>query len=361
MVSLKSFKLIGEVDGCGDNQQMMPTVLPLSSSSSSNKLMQDQLVIESDTAPANQESSTTVVSNSNSREDRQLTGRRFRQHPTAMSNSGKSIVTVSLPTKDDADDDKPTTVQPDGLSTKSSASSISIVVVGHQSDGQQAMQPPEATPTSSTVDFTPDDDLSQPSSLINEPAEHHQMKVPLDDANNYFHHLNASKDLTSKRSPMIIEDGLNMYMSAKQRQQAGQPARPRKQLINNNTTGEHFEIVWSNLSYKIEPKWYKKINFLDQVFSHFLPGQTIDSHSSATSTASSSAGMQDNQHQMHFNDMKLQGQQAHQQSGANSANVKPSLDSIEIFTNLNGTIKSGQMTAVLGPSGKYIIIIVIRN
>lgn len=100
------------------------------------------------------------------------------------------------------------------------------------------------------------------------------------------------------------------------------------------TEGEHFEIVWSNLSYRIEPKWYKKINFLDQVF------QTIDSHSSASSTASSSAGMNDNQHQMHAT------------AQADAPRAKTSLDPIEIFTNLNGTIKSGQMTAVLGPSGK---------
>lgn len=100
------------------------------------------------------------------------------------------------------------------------------------------------------------------------------------------------------------------------------------------TEGEHFEIVWSNLSYKIEPKWYKKINFLDQMF------QTIDGHSSASSTASSSAGMNDNQHQMHAT------------AQAEAIRPKTSLDPIEIFTNLNGTIKSGQMTAILGPSGK---------
>lgn len=97
--------------------------------------------------------------------------------------------------------------------------------------------------------------------------------------------------------------------------------------------GEHFEIIWSNLGYRIEPKWYKRINLIN----HFMSGQTVDNHSSATSTASSSAGMNDDQHQMH----------------ATEARPKSSLDPIEIFTNLNGTIKSGQMTAVLGPSGEY--------
>lgn len=110
---------------------------------------------------------------------------------------------------------------------------------------------------------------------------------------------------------------------------------------------EHFEIIWSNLSYKIEPKWYKKINFIDRLFNHLMPGQTMDNHSSATSTASSSAGMNDNQHQMHTSanaDRQLQQQLNLQQ--------RLPLEHIQIFKNLNGTIKSGQMTAVLGPSGK---------
>lgn len=115
------------------------------------------------------------------------------------------------------------------------------------------------------------------------------------------------------------------------------------------TDGQHFEIVWSNLSYKIEPKWYKKINFLDKIFSHILPGQTVDTHSSATSTASSSVGINDNQQQIHNSSANATDTQLN--SNLNDKQ-KSSLDPIEIFTNLNGTIKSGQMTAVLGPSGK---------
>lgn len=118
----------------------------------------------------------------------------------------------------------------------------------------------------------------------------------------------------------------------------------------NQMMGDHFEIVWSNLSYKIEPKWYKKINFFDRALAHFMPGQTIDSHSSATSTASSSAGMNDNQHQMHHSSSQSNHADAHLH-GSLGAKPKSALDPIEIFTNLNGTIKSGQMTAVLGPSG----------
>lgn len=110
--------------------------------------------------------------------------------------------------------------------------------------------------------------------------------------------------------------------------------------------GDHFEIVWSNLSYRIEPKWYKKIDFLDRALSYLMPGQTVDNHSSATSTASSSAGMNDNQHQMHTSTNNVDSHLN------NPIKMKSPTDPIEIFTNLNGTIKSGQMTAVLGPSGK---------
>lgn len=97
-----------------------------------------------------------------------------------------------------------------------------------------------------------------------------------------------------------------------------------------HTESDHFEIVWSNLSYKIQPKWYKKFNYIDRVFTQFMPGQTVDNHSSGNSTASSSTATNDaaDHSQKHY--------------------------PIEIFTDLNGTIKSGQMTAVLGPSGKCL-------
>jgi ABC-type multidrug transport system fused ATPase/permease subunit len=153
--------------------------------------------------------------------------------------------------------------------------------------------------------------------------------------------------------------------------------------LSISTESEHFEIVWSNLSYRIEPKWYKKFNYIDRIFSHFAPDQTVDQHSSAISTASSSANMNDDQHQMHYApppsplpakaggglaasagpptaapslllpaaaSTTTPSAAAPPSSEANS--TRSSLEPIEIFTNLNGTIKSGQMTAVLGPSGE---------
>lgn len=142
----------------------------------------------------------------------------------------------------------------------------------------------------------------------------------------------------------------NMGIYAQNNKGGSQFPVSNSQDLTVSMESEHFEIVWSNLSYKIEPKWYKKINFLDKAFSHLMPGQTIDNHSSATSTASSSAGMKDNQHQMHTS----ANADSHLHNNLNVKQKSP-LDPIEIFTNLNGTIKSGQMTAVLGPSGKYSI------
>lgn len=176
--------------------------------------------------------------------------------------------------------------------------------------------------------------------------------------------------------------------TAKQQQEAvvlaGEPSPPlqptsassqtvsdtEESRLSIQTESEHFEIVWSNLSYRIEPKWYKKFNYIDRIFSHFASDQTIDAHSSATSTASSGSNMQDEHAQRADqmsgpNSMGPLGPEAPLAQEANSsgssttascatsAKKSPGPEPIEIFTNLNGTIKSGQMTAVLGPSGEF--------
>lgn len=67
---------------------------------------------------------------------------------------------------------------------------------------------------------------------------------------------------------------------------------------------EHFEIRWTNLTYEVEPKWYRqKLNLF-------------------SSSSSSSGG------------------------GARTSGDKTS-----ILDNLNGSVRSGQVTAILGPSG----------
>lgn len=70
----------------------------------------------------------------------------------------------------------------------------------------------------------------------------------------------------------------------------------------------HFEIRWNNLTYQVEPKWYhKKL----QVFSSSASSSSLsDKHDLSSSTGKKN-----------------------------------------ILNNLNGSVKSGQVTAILGPSG----------
>lgn len=77
---------------------------------------------------------------------------------------------------------------------------------------------------------------------------------------------------------------------------------PNRHKINS----EHFEIRWNNLNYQVEPKWYRQ------------------KLASLTSSSSSSSTLQ------------------------NGSQVKSKTN---ILNNLSGSVKSGQVTAILGPSG----------
>lgn len=261
-----------------------------------------------------------------------------------------SIVKVSIPSKSNAVYNKQAS-GPESLSSSDvggakvspSSSSISIVVVRHGSDTANNARQTAAT-TSSDDDYTESSNQSfgelEDTEFQSTQVNHRTVELGATTIADTFY--DSTGDST------VTHNGIRMFPQASVKE-----AEPRLPGIDDPrlaiTCGaEHFEIVWSNLRYRIEPKWYKKINFIDRVFTHFMPGQTIDNHSSATSTASSSAGMNDNQHQMHTS----ANADSHLHSNLNPKQ-KSSLDPIEIFANLNGTIKSGQMTAVLGPSGKY--------
>lgn len=264
--------------------------------------------------------------------------------PNASENS-KAIVKVSPSDRQAANKENESGEQ----SVSPSTSSISIVVVNHDIQGGTR----NAT---SDEEFTQDGSSNHSIDDLEDHEDNNSSKInrsilvkPVDGS--YF----GSATGNAIDSGLLSPENLQLYTEAIKGNESRLPASTDARMaipIN----GEHFEIVWSNLSYKIEPKWYKKINFLDRIFSHFLPGQTIDSHSSATSTASSSAGMNDNQHQMHTST----NADGHLNSGLN-AKQKSAVDSIEIFTNLNGTIKSGQMTAVLGPSGRYQFCAILKR
>lgn len=262
---------------------------------------------------------------------------------TATITTATTVASPSSSPNDNLEEDSANTVSP-------SSSSISIVVVQHGNSPNQKQ-------TTSDSDYAHDGSSSQSLDDLDEAVESNggrdmpspSVRVPVNLDGNYYDTNGVSKG--------VLNNNLQMYQKITRGKGngsglSGSLMDPRFPTTATTTPlgSEHFEIVWSNLSYRIEPKWYKKINFLDQIFSHFLPGQTIDNHSSATSTASSSAGMNDNQHQMHAS----ANADSHLHNTLNSKH-KSSLDPLEIFTNLNGTIKSGQMTAVLGPSGKYKI------
>lgn len=225
-----------------------------------------------------------------------------------------------------------------GIKTLNHVPSISIVVVKHEGTGKNA--PVEiGGEANDNVNYVNDS-----SSIISN--EISNTSYPGDDAVQ----PTGTESLASAGSGassvgQIYRQNLLAYPSNGLKKHSVPPSDTTESRLSVTTESDHFEIVWSNLSYRIEPKWYKKFNFVDRIFSHFVPGQTVDNHSSATSTASSSANMNDDQHEMHAS--------THSDSNSNAPTRRKSkLDPIEIFSNLNGTIKSGQMTAVLGPSGK---------
>lgn len=84
---------------------------------------------------------------------------------------------------------------------------------------------------------------------------------------------------------------------------------PAKSPSSPSSMGSHFEIRWNNLTYEVEPKWYQ---------------QKLWSRSDSTQAQSSSSG------RLH-----------------SSGPIRKT----KILNNLNGSVKSGQVTAILGPSG----------
>lgn len=364
MVSLKSFKLIneGERDEASyqsnDITQRQASVNHHQSTfysepSKSNKQqdainLQSEVISSIDQKRADriepEESNKLTQTSTMSRNAGKLQGSSENGLVSNMRGSSKSILKVSSSDRASKSSIHPQENDADGKTVSPSTSSISIVVVNHDN-------PASTRNTTSDDDFTQDESSSHSTGDLEDTEGANNMKIngaiptkPTGQLGGGSYYNGTAENVGSG---LLSADNLRLYTEAMKGNESRLPANtdPAMAIAIN---GQHFEIVWSNLSYRIEPKWYKKINFLDRIFSHFMPGQTIDNHSSATSTASSSAGMNDNQHQMHTST----NADSHLNSNL-SAKQKSALDPIEIFTNLNGTIKSGQMTAVLGPSGKY--------
>lgn len=365
MVSLKSFKLIndGETDEQPDNVYMQRH-----EDSTKQQLHQHQRIfhhldnhsIDHVTAAtvahsSHQAGSSTIQEdndnlnnnyNNNKLKNKLKMAATFRAQENnfvlprqPLDPANPAVVSVTLPSNSST-----TINNQSAISPTPSSSSISIVVVQHDNNHL-----PSKIESSSSVDEDYTHDESSTNQSLDETSVGGELNTSLQ--------LNSGQAIQGARESLIeradtnlvdpskvYRDNLFVY-SAPLKGQPDQSPDMAESRLSVTTESEHFEIVWSNLSYRIEPKWHKKFNFIDRIFTHFMSGQTVDNHSSATSTASSSAGMNDNQHQMHTStnaDSHLN----------NNIKQKSSPDPIEIFTNLNGTIKSGQMTAVLGPSGK---------
>lgn len=255
-------------------------------------------------------------------------------HPAVTMSESKtpvSLVKISYSSSQASLDE--TSVPSSGISTpqqrekhqrKPNAAAISIVVV--RPEGTQLVRKPA-------------DNVQTSDSQINS---------NIDNNNDESFRLPIKKDPDMSDIPIEIvpRDSIESFPSLyKQTQDGRLPISFVHGSDVDYSGGEHFEIIWSNLSYMIQPKWYKKINLLDKIFPF---GQTVNNVSSATSTVSSSAGMSENQQQMHVSTNS--GSQIGSLSTVSKS--KSQHDAIEIFSNLNGSIKSGQMTAILGPSGK---------
>lgn len=120
----------------------------------------------------------------------------------------------------------------------------------------------------------------------------------------------------------------------------------------------HFEIVWQNLSYKVPEKRFSRLaTFASKVKAKWASATREPSNRSDPSSdckppfqsAPSAASVTDDDH--HQLD-RLEDGLAPSTSGNHDRN--PALNNRQrqtIFSNLNGCVKSGQLTAILGPSG----------
>ena len=88
---------------------------------------------------------------------------------------------------------------------------------------------------------------------------------------------------------------------------------------------EHFEIRWNNLTYEVEPKWYRR-----KWKALTGGGSSSDDDNNNTSNQGPT----------------IVGAQPQSTMRPRSKSSKTS-----ILDNLNGSVKSGQVTAILGPSG----------
>ncbi|KAG9509264.1 ATP-binding cassette sub-family G member 1, partial [Fragariocoptes setiger] len=126
-------------------------------------------------------------------------------------------------------------------------------------------------------------------------------------------------ELKSHKQHALLSNNNNNEQSTTANSNSGRGSVITSATDDQSTTnGGHFEIRWSNLNYQVEPKWYAKLT---------------GGSSNNTTTQQSS-----------ISNTTFSAQHNKQQQATNSNNKL-------ILNNLNGSVKSGQVTAILGPSG----------
>lgn len=218
-------------------------------------------------------------------------------------------------------------------------------------------------------------------SIISQEKQQEEDQINKENNNNNHHQLNSNS--ISKKSKMDIHNAFPLANFVDPPEMCDED-----QMF---AAFNHFQIIWSDLSYKIEPKWYKKYNFLNRLLGGCSSSSSSNSSQQASSSANSTVSSDTAEPtaafiQEHANMLRescsvissvslvSEPDVAHSSikthlgplagtSGAGTLattatttttnNQTNDSKTIEIFSNLNGTIKSGQLTAILGPSGKF--------
>lgn len=115
----------------------------------------------------------------------------------------------------------------------------------------------------------------------------------------------------------------------------------------------HFKIVWQNLCYRVKEKKLTKLaNKLNQIYAHYTNNK--GDHSSGEEATSQTISGQKISHVYESNDGRPGGaDDCHGQTSDELSMRRPIQNKQRqvIFSNLNGCVKSGELTAILGPSG----------
>lgn len=161
--------------------------------------------------------------------------------------------------------------------------------------------------------------------------KHHFKQQPIKDnkvvspqhTTNNNNHNNYTNDSTIKHPSLHNNNHHHQQQQAIFPEKAGLILGKAKQHLHQEQK-EHFEIRWNNLTYQVKPKWYKQ------------KWEALTGSGGQQNAASST-----NEQAFIGGNKSLKG----------NINVPNKNKTTVILNDLNGSVKSGQVTAILGPSG----------